>query len=665
MPDLGTATASTLVALVLVVLTPGLAIALASGLRGWVLTAAAPALTFGLVGVAGSVLPVLGVLWSPAALAVAGLVMAAVVVAARVVATRLRRRPEPVAPTSRIADPEQAAWRVVDHLAVAAAVLVSAGVGVAVMAGGTDGFTAIPQFWDTAFHSNAIRYIVDTGKSSPAALGALSGTAGAFYYPNAFHLVAATLVMITGEPVTVALEVVVGFAPGLFALGVAALVRVVSGRPAIAAASALLACAFSGFPYDLAGVLLPYVLALALLPAFLAQWVDVLRVGGRAVVARAFALGLATVGLLALHPSAVVAAAVFGVAYLLQRWWSRRPTAHDAVVIGFGALATVLLGAPLLLASAAAAAGEAFDWPVAMPAAEAVGRLLTHAHAHESPQWALAALAALGLLGLRRHPELRWLAGSGLLFGVIFVMTASYEGALVELLSRPWWNDRYRLVALWVVAVAPLAGAGVVVLRDAALDALRRVPWGGSDAVAAARGRLVPAVLLTALLLAVVDGTDGLYYERNTERIAAGFTDGPAVSHAEQRGLTQLAAIVPDDGLVMNDPYDGSPLMYALGGVRPVFAQPLHEQLDLAGLTPERALLYSSFRYIDTDPAVREVVRRMNITHAVVSTGLVYTAPGNAPGMVGLAEVDALEVIFRSPTTTVYEIRLDDAVAAG
>ncbi|MDN5747903.1 MAG: hypothetical protein L0H64_05215 [Pseudonocardia sp.] len=657
MPDLGTATASTLVALVLVVLAPGLAIALASGLRGWVLAAAAPALTFGLVGVAGSVLPVLGVLWSTAALAVAGLVMAGLVVVARVVAARLRHRrakPEATAPSQ---------WRVVDHLAVAAAVLASAGVGLAVMAGGTDGFTAIPQFWDTAFHSNAIRYIVDTGKSSPAALGALSGTAGAFYYPNAFHLIAATLVVITGEPVTVALEVVVGFAPGLFALGVAALVRVVSGRPAIAAASALLACAFSGFPYDLAGVLLPYVLALALLPAFLAQWADVLHAGRTAVVARAFALGLATVGLIALHPSAVVAAAVFGAAYLLQHWWCRRPTARDAVVVGAGALATVLLGAPLLLASAAAAAGEAFDWPVAMPAAEAVGRLLTHAHAHESPQWALAALAALGLLGLRRHPELRWLAGSGLLFGVIFVMTASYEGALVELLSRPWWNDRYRLVALWVVAVAPLAGAGVVVVRDAAVDALRRARV--SDAVLASRGRLVPALLLAALLLAVVDGTDGLYREPNTERIAAGFTDGPAVSHAEQRGLTQLAAVVPPGALVMNDPYDGSPLMYALGGVRPVFAQPLHEQLDLAGLTPERALLYSSFRYIDTDPAVREVVRRMNITHAVVSTGLVYTAPGNAPGMVGLAEVDALQVIFRSPTTTVYEIRLDDAVAAG
>lgn len=663
MPDLGTAIASTLVAMVLVVSAPGLAIALAAGLRGWLLAAAAPALTFGLVGVAGSVLPVLGVRWSPAALALAGVVVSGAVVtarvaAARVPAARLRRRRGPDA----VVEPP-APWRVVDHLAVAAAVLVSAGVGVAVMAGGTDGFTAIPQFWDTAFHSNAIRYIVDTGESSPAALGALSGAQDAFYYPNAFHVVAATLAMITGVPVTVALEVVVGFAPALFALGIAALVRVVSGRPAIAAASALLACAFSGFPYDLAGVLLPYVLGLALLPAFLAQWVDVLRPGRAGVVAVTFALGLATVGLIALHPSSVVAGAVFGAAYLLQRWLQHRPTAQDGVVVGVGALATVLLGAPLLLASAAAAAGEAFDWPVAMPPAEAVGVLLTQGHAHQEPQWWLAAGVALGLLGLRRHPELRWLAASGLLFGLIFVLTASYEGALVELLSRPWWNDRFRLVALWVVALVPLAGAGIVVVRDVALDvASRRLRR--PDAVWAARGRLVPAVLLAALLLAVLDLTNGLYRERNTQRIAEGFTDGPAVSHIEKRGLTRLAALVPPEGLVMNDPYDGSPLMYALGGVRPVFAQPLHEQLDLAGLTPERSLLYSSFRYIDIDPAVREVVRQMNITHAVVSTGLVYTAPGNAPGMVGLAEVDSLQVVFRSPTTTVYEIRLDEAVAA-
>ncbi|WP_300013410.1 DUF6541 family protein [Pseudonocardia sp.] len=656
MPDPGTATTPILIMLI-VVAVPGLLFALAAGLRGWLLAATGPLCTFGLIGIGASVLPVLGVRWSPVTLALGTVVVAGLVAVARFTLGRLRSRPAGGPPAAR------APWRRVDHAAVAAAVVVSTAVGFGVMSTGTAGFTAIPQFWDTAFHANAIRYISDTGASAPSALGALSGAEGEFYYPNAFHVVAATLVMITDVPVTVALELLTAFAPGLFALGTAALVRTVSGRPSIAVASALLTCAFSAFPYDLAGVLLPYVVALALLPAFLALWADVLAPDRPRRVTRAVCLAIATVGLIALHPSAVVAAAVLGAAYLVQQWWTRGPSTHDAVVIGVGAVATVLLGAPLVIASAGAAGGGSFDWPVAMSSAEAVGTLLTFAHSHEHPQWWLAGAVVLGLAGVRRHPELRWLAASALLFGAVFVMAAAYEGALVEVLSRPWWNDRFRLVALWVVALVPLAGSGLVVVRDVALDALRRlrVP----DAVPAARGRLLPAALLAVLLFGVVEASDGLYFGRNSQRISEGFTDGPAVSYAEERAFTRLATIVPPGSLVMNDPYDGSPLMYALRGVRPVFPQPLHQQLDLAGLTPDRALLYTSFRDIDTDPVVREVVRRMNITHAIVSAGLVYSAPGNAPGMVGLDAVDSLRIVYSSPTTIVYEVQIDDQLAAG
>lgn len=668
MPNLGAETITTLAILLLIVVLPGLAIAAAAGLRGWLLAAAAPLLTFGLVGTAGSVLPALGLLWTPAALVVVAFVGTAVTVLARLAVTRLRRRRAATAASD--AEPDAAAtpdastsmtvrcgWRLVDHLGVAAAVLVSAGVGFSVTAMATAEFTAIPQFWDTAFHSNAIRYIADTGESSPAALSALSEPASETYYPNTFHVVAATLVMATGVEATAALEFPIALMPGLFALGVAALVRTVSGRPAIALASALLACAFSAFPYDLAGVLLPYVMGLALLPAFLAQWADVLRSDVPGRVARAVALGLGAVGLLALHPSTVVSAAVLAAAYLLQAWWQRRPAVRDVVVIGVGALATGVLGAPLLVASAGVAASDPFDWPVAMPAALAVGDVVVLSHAHATPQWWLALVVALGLFGLRRHPELRWLAAGGLVFAVIFVMASSYESDLVELLSRPWWNDRWRLVALWAVTVAPLAGAGVVAVRDIALDALRlaRVPgW-----LRVGRWRLVPASLLAALLLAFVALGDGLYRDRNTERLAEAFTDGPTVSRAERDGFSQIATVIPPDSLVMNDPFDGSPMMYALEGVRPVFAQVLNYQLDIANLSPDRRLMFESFRELDRDPAVRETVRRLGITHVVVSSGLVYPAAAPAPGMRDLDTVESLELVFRTPTTTLYEVRAD------
>lgn len=654
MPDLGLTVLSpqsmtNLTVLVLIVALPGLLVSAAAGLRGWVLAAAAPLVTFGLVGIAGTGLPLLGVSWSPGTLAAATSVVAAVTLGVRVLLAR--RRP----PT--LSGAAQSRWGLVHHLGVAAAVLVSAFVGLAVVATATAGFAALPQFWDTTFHANAIRLISTTGESAPAALAALNEPAGSgFYYPNAFHVVAATLVMTTGIDVVPALEMTIALVPALFALGVAALVRTVSGRPAVAAAAALVACTFSAFPYDLAGVLLPYIFALALLPAFATQWADALRAGRSAPYARPVVLGVGAVGLLALHPSGLVAAAVLCGAYLLQAWWQRRPARRDGVVIGVGAVATGLLGAPLVLASAGAAAAGSFDWPIAMNAGDAVGRLLTLEHGHDTPQWWTAIAVALGLIGLRRHRELGWLAAAGAVFAVIYVLAASYEGSLVELLSRPWWNDRWRLVALWAVAVAPLAGAGIVTVRDIALDLLRRV---------GAPRPLLAVGLLAALLLAFSSVTEGLYRDRNTERLAGAFTDGPTVSFAERDAFRQLAAALPPDALVMNDPQDGSALAYALDGVRTVFASPVNEQSDLPTMSPDRRVLFDGFDDLDRDPAVQDAVRRLGITHVVVSSGYYFAAGGPAPGMREVERVAALRLMFRTPSTAVYEVRLPDEAVRG
>lgn len=649
---LGLDSVTNLTVLVLVVALPGLLAAAAAGLRGWVLAAAAPLVTFGLVGIAGTVLPLLGVSWSPAVLAGLSALVAAATLGARWGLAWWR----PVAVTG----PDRPGWGPLHHLGVAAAVVVSAGVGLAVVVSATAEFTALPQLWDTTFHANAIRLISSTGESAPVALAALNEPAGGgFYYPNAFHVVGATLVMATGVEVVPAMEMTIALVPALFALGVAALVRTVSGRPAVAAAGALLACTFSAFPYDLAGVLLPYIFALALLPAFATQWADALRLGCSAPYARPVVLGVGAVGLLALHPSGVVAAALLCGAYLVQAWWVRGPTGRDGVVIGVGALATGLLGAPLVLASAGAAASGSFDWPIAMSAGDAVGRLLTLEHGHDTPQWWTALAVALGLIGLRRHPELRWLAVSGAVFAVIYVLAVAYEGSVVELLSRPWWNDRWRLVALWAVAVAPLAGAGVVVVRDVLLDRLRRI--GPLD-----RARPLVAVgLLAALLLSFGAVSEGFYRDRNTERLAGAFTDGPTVSYAERDAFRQLAAALPPDALVMNDPQDGSALAYALDGVRTVFASPVNEQSDLPTMSPDRRVLFDGFDDLDRDPAVQDAVRRLGITHVVVSSGYYGAAGGPAPGMREVERVAALALMFRTPSTAVYEVRLPDGAVRG
>ena len=116
--------------------------------------------------------------------------------------------------------------------------------------------------------------------------------------------------MLLHVPVISVIDVSVGLFTGLLALGMATLVRYSGGRPALAASAGVLSCAFTAFPYDLLpwGTLLPFDTAVSLLPAFLALLTAALAHGDAEPLSRPLALGLATIGLLGLHPSVVTAA---------------------------------------------------------------------------------------------------------------------------------------------------------------------------------------------------------------------------------------------------------------------------------------------------------------------------------------------------------------------
>lgn len=636
---------------------PGAALALALGLRGWLLVAAAPLLTFGLVGIAGSALPLVGVLWSPTVFVVVTAVLAAVIFLVRLAAGRFGR-----SPTDKVSD--LLTWTVVAQLGVALSAAAAGVAGIVVAAAATRDFTAVPQVWDSVFHSNAIRYIADTGESDPAALRNLNDpVTTSFYYPNAFHVVAATVVTVTNTPVPTVVNLSVALFPGLLAIGMVALIRHGGGRPALAASAALLSCAFTAFPYDLLpwGTLLPFIAAVALLPAFLAALAAMLSQRDGIALALPVTLALGGIGLLALHPSAAVAALLMSVAMLLQRWWMQRPRFAELRSLGLTAVAAVLLGAPLLLASARAASGPPFDWPANLTPANAAGQLFFLSHEQPFPQYWLVGLLAVGLLAGRSVRPFLWFIVAGAVFAGLFVMTAAYENDLVALLTRPWWNDRWRFAALWTLPAILLAAAGVVAVRDGAWGMLQRV----TGRVETGRIRLILSSTVLAVVLAIVVGlSNGLYTVRNTERLAQGFTDGPTVSGLEEQAYDELALLVKPGTYVMNDPYDGSALMWALDDLRPVFASPVIAPQELLTMDPERRTLFDSFNQIDSNRSVQRAAAEFEIEYVVLGEGLIAPAGDHAPGMRRLEDVDALEIVYENSDARIYRIRWENLTGA-
>ncbi|MGE3285739.1 MAG: DUF6541 family protein [Pseudonocardia sp.] len=607
---------------------PGLLLGRLAGVRSWTLAAAAPLFTYAVAGIAGPLLTTLGIAWSPASAAAA--VGGAALLAAAAYAAVRRVRP-PHSPWSRRAG-----------YGVAAGTAAVAAFGVAVVGVGIGRLGAIPQDWDAAFHANGIRWIADTGDASLTGMGRVNWyeTGVEVFYPNAYHLVAAVVYRISGADIPSVLNAQTMLLPAMAALAVVALVHRFRGSPVLAVAAAACAVAVSAF-YDMLerGPLFPFVTGVALLPPAVVLLFDLLdaRAGApRRVAACVFAVALA--GLVCLNPAMLFSAVLLAVPAVVQRWlrWPRVAWPELRVVLAGGAVAAVLV-APQLLGSLRTVSGEPFDWPAEFSAPEAVLRLVTLDFTGAA-QWALVVAAAIGLVRVATLQGLRWVPVVGLLVGVLFVLAASSDATWVTLVTRPWWNDRYRLAGLLVLPVALLAGHGIAELHRL----LARAAGPG------ARSALAGAVAVVLVL----SSTQVLYAERSVERMRRSVADGPVVSRSEADAMRALAWLVPPGERVLNDRYDGSVWMYALAGVQPVAGY--YSDADLG---PDARLLAEHFHDYADDPQVRAAVARLRVSTVIVTQGYVRRWYGRSAGLTDLDGRPWLQKVYATDDATVYRIR--------
>ncbi|RTL63746.1 MAG: hypothetical protein EKK42_27465 [Pseudonocardiaceae bacterium] len=620
---------------------PGALAGFAAGLRGWTLAAAAPLLTYAIAGLAGPWTTALGIGWSPLVFGIATLVFAAVLFAVRGV-----RRAEPRDPV--------APWSAGAHAGVAVVVAFAAAVGAYAILRGFHRITTIPQDWDAVFHADGIRWIAQTGDAGLFGMSQINWyEGGAIFYPNAYHLVGSVVFSITRYDTPAILNAQTVLLPGLAALTLAALVRRMGGTPIHAAATAAVAVAGSAL-YDMLwrGPLLPYATGVVLTPAFvllLAHFLDAKEI--RARLGGLFALALGAAGLLCIHPAMLFGAVVFGLPYVVWRWVRRprRLRSEPALLVGAGILGLAFSFLQIRGSLYSAASFPEVDWPAVSGWRRAVFELATFGHAASTVQVWLTILAVVGVVMYWRLGDLRWIAAPIVVFGFLFVVTASSDAAWVQAVTRPWWNDRFRLAGLFVVAAAPVVGHGLAQLAEAAGWLQRRLVRRLGDRPRSRVLQVVPAVVALLVFVAV---THVLYVGRNAEKMALNTGDGPAVSGGEVAAMAELGRIVPPGSKVMNDRYDGSVWMYALDGVRPVAG---HYDATNLGDT-DIGLLERSFNRYAVDPAVRDAVRRLDVQYAVVGQGFLRGDSTRAAGLVGLDDQPWLEVVYRSPQAVIYRV---------
>lgn len=639
---------------------PGLLIAGAAGLRGWQLAAAAPLVTYGVAGVAGPWTARIGLEWNLLTFAVSSVVVAAVAAGARVAAGLLRRRNRAVdvvelSPSRPVSPVEPAGaygrWNRADHLGVAAGVLVGAAIGAAAIVLGIGSLQSIHQDWDATFHANALYFIADTGEAAPSALRAVNNYAAAnFYYPNAYHLVGAMVLQLTGATVPAVINAQMVLLPGLLSLSLVGMLRWAWVRPAVALTAGVLAGCFSAFPYDTLwrGPLLPYATAISLVPTVVLLLGAVLRTRRAAAVVLA---GLGSVGIVALHPSVAFVGVVFAVGLAVQRWVAdrRRILPELGLLVAVGAVAA-LAGLPHLLGALSTASAEGGGWPTKLSTGAALGELLFLSHARPYSQWWLVLVLGVGLATLGRIRHLAWWLAGGLFFAGVFVLATSYDTELAQTVTRPWWNDQWRIAAIVTLVLITAAASGLVAARDGLVGLLRRLP------AARRRGAAPRAVALVFLLAVFGLLSNGFYVPANAERMARN-QGNETVSAGERAAMHRLAELVPPGARVMNDPRDGSAWMLAIAGVRPVFGHvsPPGGKTELA---PRRKLLLKHFNELDTNEAVQRLVRRCDIQYVFVSQGFVRPSFERAKGLRHLGRVDSLQLVYVNGQARIYRVEL-------
>ncbi|NIH83080.1 DUF6541 family protein [Amycolatopsis viridis] len=606
--------AATIAVYLLVLFAPGLLIGALAGARGWRLAGLAPLLTYFAAGLAGPWYAQFGIPFNVPSFLVAVLVPAAI-------AFLVGRR--------RAAEP--GAWDRRGHLAVALCLLAGAAVGARTVLTGIGPLNAVSQGFDAVYHGNGIRYIAETGDGSLMGTGTVNWYPNGSFYPNAYHLVGSIVYRLTGAEIPAVLNANTVLLPGLLALSLVVLVRAFRGRAVLAGAVALVCVAPVTLLYEALdfGPLLPFLLGIALTPLIAVVLDGYLR---RPAPDSGFLLVASAVGLLTIHSSTLFGGLLFALPLLVSRWrqlWRLLPIAVAGLLLGW----LQLFGAIGLAAGPLPYNG----WPTAASANTAVGILLTFEHVAPHPQLWLSAALVLGIVRWQRLGSLRWVAGTALLFGVFAVAVLSSGNPLVKAVSRPWWNDPYRFIAMAAIPSCLLAAHGLAEIQRWLRDLAPRRAW------------VAGVVTLAGFAVA----THGLYSTSNADVVRTGYAaegDLP-LNRGEAQAMLELGKLAAPGDWAMNDRADGTAWTYALSGVRPVAGH-----FDPAVPPADAVLLAAHFREYETNPLVREAVQRLHIRWVIVGHGGYPRGAERPPGLRDLDGLPFLTVAYRNADAVVYEL---------
>lgn len=611
MPMIYASLAPLVAAAILILLVPGLLLAWATGVRGWVLAGSAGPASVTLISVSAILAGFAGLPWNIlVVLAVSVLLAVAIFAVRRLWPSSIRRRGTRSGRTSRNWNGIFISW-----LAMAAVFAVLFW-RLGQVFGGPEN---ISQTFDNIFHLNAVRYIVDTGNASSLRVSGFTASNGiGGFYPAAWHDVVSLTQQLTGSTIPAAVNATnIAIGGLIWPLSCVLLATSLFGRRrTVVVSSCALAAGFSAFPFLMVdfGVLYPNLLSIAMLPACIALLALALR------VARGLALppGSAWIlllgalpGLALAHPSTLLAffawtyPAVLAAGVAAFRLWrprfGARPTAATLLIALIVYTGVLTIGWKVLRPDEAQS-----TWQPVQTLSQAFGQALTSSPQGRPIPWLIFALTLLGIWALLRQRRHLWLLAMFVVSGLMFIIVSGYPfGSFRTWFGGVWYNDPFRLAALLPVATLPVAVFGAAWLADLLRGFLhdrltaRKAPvlreW-----VSGTRAKTASVILSVLALCGLFVLSQGGAVSAAVRSAASNYavtSDSPLVSRDEMTLLRRAGSEIPADNVVVSSPWTGASMVYAISDRKSLTPHVFGEydastieilrQLNHAGETPE------------------------------------------------------------------------------
>jgi hypothetical protein len=638
-----------LIALFLLVL-PGAIVARVGRLTWPTAVAVGPALTYGVVALSIVPFGALGVPWNAWTALFALVVVTGIALGLRVALRRVRD----VGAEARAATRGPA-------LVVAAGVLLGGLlIGLAALRG-MPNWQSIPSNWDSVWHANTIRFILDTGQASPTHMGELRNveTHEALYYPSTFHALAAIFSQLTGAaPATAYTLNSLAAAIWLFPVSAATLTwrllrtRTDEWRTAGAAATAAaLSASFTAIPYvEFDTASMPNLAAYGVAVPTMVLVVSALRHRDRIPLAV-----LALLGVFSVHITGGVVVVLFVTAWWLvdALWHPVRGRLADLVDLLLIAIPTVALLLPQFLGvwqQAEIIAGHAFVTHEGKKRG-LIDAVVQHTrHLNDFPvQWVLIILAAIGAVVLLVR-RIWWPLAVWLLLVVSIVHSSAPFGgpigAVAGKFSNLFYSDPRRLSAVVTMLLTAAVGIAVFTLASAAVAGGRRLLGKGSPRAWHAT---------TAAIVVAVSVGIGLAYLPRDQFLFGEKYDRVLVDAKDLEAWAYLATLPgAHDTLIGDANTDGTSWMYAVADLHPLWT---HYDFPVQqGPGYHRFIFWAYADDADTDPRVAEAVKALNIRYVVTSTPVVrgFVMPD---GLVSLDRSRSWKKIYDNGEARIYEWR--------